>query len=784
MNNRFKYYEDDYEQSVLELFTNDNWNYRCGYDIHREKDDIILIDSFSKYLNDRYGLLSDGEINSIVNYLISFSNQSLYRSTKETYKRLLKGYNLNRDDGTNLFIEFINYNDIENNIFEVVNQFEFEQFKLRRPDIVVFINGIPLSIIELKNPANDSVNIKDAYDQTHIRYFQDIPSLMKFDLINVISDGANTRYGSLFSSYEFYFKWNSTNGLDYINKDGIDSMKSLVKGLFNHRTFINVIKNYIYIPDNSDSDLMVVPKYYQYYGTENMYDNILKEYKINSGKGGTYWGATGCGKSFIMLFLAKRLTTSLELNKPTIVLLTDRNDLDEQLSEDFENAKSYLIDDNSLKIKNRKMLKEKLSNVESGGIYLMTIQKFSEDINLLSNRHNIICISDEAHRTQTNVNEQLKTIGDETKKHYGFAKYLRDSFPNATYVGFTGTPIDPTIRVFGNIVSKYTMQQSLDDGSTVRISRLPGPREVQLDEKLAKACDEYYRLQAEEGANKYQIEESKRQMSRLKIILGNPDRLDVVVKHFIWHYEKRCIENATVNQKAMFVCYDREIAYEVYKRIRKLRPEWFEKKKCAPEYEGQELDRDSIEIEKVKLVCTTGKNDTLEFLNIVGNDSEREKNAKAFKDNKSNFKIAIVVDMWITGFDVPSLDTMYLDKPIETHNLIQTISRVNRVFKGKSEGLIVDYIGLEGALMTAMKLYNGDITPIKGVDVSLSVFKDFISKTKALLNDLNYKSFFEESISPLKRTELIQDGVEFVLEIKDREDKLGAAAAGVNIPGL
>jgi type I restriction enzyme R subunit len=771
MNNNFKYYEDDYEQSVLELFTNEQWNYRCGYDIHREKDDLILIDSFSQYINMRYGSLSNNELNSIVNYLTISSNPSLYRSTKDTYSKLLKGYTLNRDDGSSLFIEFINFNDIDKNIFEVVNQFEFEQFKLRRPDIVIFINGIPLSIIELKNPTDESVSIKDAYDQTHIRYYQDIPSLMKFDFINVISDGANTRYGSLFSSYEFYFKWNSTNGIDYINKDGIDSIKTLIKGLFNHKTFVNIIKNYIYIPDNSDDDLIIVPKYYQYYGTENMYENILNEYKINSGKGGTYWGATGCGKSFIMLFLAKRLTTSLELNKPTIILLTDRNDLDDQLSDDFENAKTYLIDDNSLKIKDRKMLKEKLVNVESGGIYLMTIQKFSEDIDLLSNRYNIVCISDEAHRTQTNVNEQYKIVGDETKKHFGFAKYLRDSFPNATYVGFTGTPIDSTIRVFGPVISKYTMKQSLDDGSTVGIARLPGPREVQLDEKIAKVCDEYYKLQYDQGANKYQIEESKKQMSRLKIILGNPDRLDIVVKHFIWHYEKRCAENATVNQKAMFVCYDREIAFEVYKRIKQLRPKWFEKRKCAPEYEQAKLDRDSLEIEKVKLICTTGKNDTSEFLNVVGNEVDREKFAKAFKDNKSNFKIAIVVDMWITGFDVPSLDTMYLDKPIETHNLIQTISRVNRVFKGKSEGLIVDYIGLEGAIMTAMKLYNGDLTPINGVDVSLAVFKDFIEKTKALLNDFDYSKFFDNSILPLERTELIQNGVEFVLSIKDREDK-------------
>ena len=573
---------------------------------------------------------------------------------------------------------------------------------------------------------------------------------MKYDFINVISDGANTRYGSLFSDYEFYFKWNSTDGNDYNNADGIDSIHMLINGLFNHRTILNILSNYIYIPDNSDSNLIILPKYYQYYGAEKMYSSILKEYEAGSSKGGTYWGATGCGKSYTMLFLSKRLTTSVELHKPTIILLTDRNDLDEQLSDDFENAKEYLIDENSLSIKNRKMLCEKLANVESGGIYLMTIQKFSEDISLLSDRKNIICISDEAHRTQTNTEVKYITSKSDTKKTYGFAKYLRDSFPNATYVGFTGTPVDATLRVFGEVVVKYTMKQSLDDGATVKIARLPGPREVQLDEKIAAACDEYYRLQSEAGANEYQIEQSKRDMTRLKVILGNSDRLDIVVKHFIWHYEKRCEENATVNGKAMFVCYDREIAFEVFNKIKALRPEWLKKRKCAPEYDGCELSRDALEIEKVRLICTNGKNDPKELTDLIGDSKTRKRYAKAFKDDKSNFKIAIVVDMWITGFDVPSMDTMYLDKPVETHNLIQTISRVNRVFKGKEEGLIVDYIGLEGAILTAMKLYNGDVRPINGIDTSLVIFKDFMDRIIKLMNGLNYDSFLRIRLLHLK----------------------------------
>ena len=770
----FKYYEDDYELAVLDLLVNSGWQYQCGYDIHRAPDAVILEDDFRQYLTNCYGYFSDDEFGELLNYLTRFSSQSLYRSMKEGYQRLQKGYTLHREDGSDLFVDFFEYDkSIETtNIFKAVNQFEFVEYKTRRPDIVLFINGIPISVFELKNPADETVSIADAYDQTHIRYLQDIPSLMRYDFINVISDGANTRYGSLFSSYEFYFKWNSTNGNDYNNADGIDGIRNLISGLFQHKTILNVLKNYIYIPDASDKDLVILPKYYQYYGAEKMYANILLEHKKRTGKGGTYWGATGCGKSFTMLFLAKRLTMSLELHKPTIILLTDRNDLDEQLSSDFENAKEYLVDENSICIKDRKMLLRKLENIVSGGIYLMTIQKFSEGVELLSDRDNIICISDEAHRTQTN--KEAKYVKSQKdggiKKTYGFAKYLRDSFPNATYVGFTGTPVDATLRVFGDVVVQYTMKQALDDGSTVAIARLPGPREVQLDEKMAAACDEYYRLQAEAGANEYQIEQSKKDMTKIKIILGNPDRLDIVVKHFIWHYEKRCAEHATINGKAMFVCYDREIAYEVYKRIKNLRPNWFVKRKCAPEYDGCKLDRDSVETEMVKLVCTNGKNDPKEFTDLIGDSKTRKSLAKIFKKDQSNFKIAIVVDMWITGFDVPSMDTMYLDKPIETHNLIQTISRVNRIFKGKEEGLIVDYIGLEGAILTAMKMYNGDVRPINGVDTSLIVFKDFLDKIVHLMYGYDYSKFFDSAITSLERLDIIQKGVEFVLADKHRKD--------------
>ena len=767
---QFKYYENNFELAVLELLVAANYKYICGYDIHRENSSIIFDEDFKEYMS-RYGL-NEEEYRKVKDYLETIPPQRLYKSSKEIYRRLTKGLDLERQDGSFTHIYFFDFNDVESNVFRAINQYEFcDSVQVRRPDIIIFINGIPVSVFELKNPADETVNIHDAYEQTTITYAHDIPSLMRFDFINVISDGVNNRYGSLFSDYEFYFKWNSPDGVQYSNSDGVESLKRMIEGLFNHKTLLTMLQNYIYFPDNSDKDEMYIPKYYQYYGAEAMFNNIFDVYKNSeSSKGGTYWGATGCGKSLIMLYLAKKISTCSEMSKPTVLLVTDRTDLDEQLADDFENATQFLVDANSRSVENREDLKNSLKDIESGGIYLMTIQKFSEDINLLSTRRNIIIISDEAHRTQTNTRSSYQRRGEQYKKVHPFGECIRNSFPNAIYVGFTGTPVDATLRTFGEVKYKYTMKQSKDDGSTVGIFRLNGPREVQLDEKLARICDEYYRLLEEAGANPHQIEASKREMSKIEKILGAPDRLDTIVNHFIQHYEYRCTENSTVNQKAMFVCYNREIAYEVYKRIIALRPEWNIKRKIAPEYEGQDPDTESIEIEKVKLVATVNqKKDSPELKELLGTDEDRRVYAREFKDDKSNFKIAIVVDMWITGFDVPSLDTMYLDKPVETHNLIQTISRVNRVFKGKDQGLIVDYIGLEGSLALAMKLYNGDITPVEHSDVAFVIFKDFMNKVEDLLAGFDYSRFFTTDLSEIDRLSLIQSGGEFVMSIKDRE---------------
>jgi type I restriction enzyme R subunit len=771
----YNYSESNFENAVIELFENQGYVYECGYDIHRTNREVLLLDDFKNYLSQRYERLNlqDDEIEYIIHNLLFARGTSLYATMKLTLNELRKGIILDRSKYhlKQEFIEYFDYDEVDNNIFKVINQFEVKDYSLRRPDIVIFVNGIPVSVIELKNLSDATVKLYDAYEQLHIRYTRDIENLMRFSFISVISDGINTKYGSLFADYKHFFPWKSTDGKSY-GKDGIDSLLTMVAGLFEHKTLLNVIHHYVYFPDKSKKDLMILPKYSQYYASELLFENIKIHMRPSGdGKGGTYFGATGCGKSYTMLFLARRLTTATDLNTPTIILLTDRTDLDDQLSETFEASKNYLIDKNTLNIPSRDVLDKKVRGVTAGGVFLMTVQKFDENVNLLSDRNNIVCISDEAHRTQVNLDATLKIDEDGIKKHYGFATYLRNSFPNATYVGFTGTPIDATVKVFGPIVASYKMKQAVDDGSTVGIDLLPGPSAVRLDETKLAIVDRYYNEQLKEGTNKYEVNQSIKDMATVRTIIDNDSRLDLVVDHFIKHYELRVKEGSTVKGKAMFVCYDRKIAYKVYKKIIAIRPEWNVAKKTQDDeanYSFEELNQ-LKPVEMIKLVATRGDNDEAELYNLLGTSEYRSGLSSLFKDENSNFKIAIVVDMWITGFDCECLDTMYLDKPLERHTLIQTISRVNRVFEGKDKGLIVDYIGIEASLAKAMQLYSGDINPVSEIDASYIIFKDQMQLIDELMHGFDFSSF--ENGTDLDRLLTLNKGIEFVLMLEDRETR-------------
>lgn len=770
----YKYSESNFENSVIELFENQNYIYECGYDIHRTNEEIILIDDFKEYLFKRYSELNlqAEEVDNVIHNLLSARGTSLYETMKMTLNELRKGVVIDRSNYglKDELIEYFDYDNVENNVFKVVNQFEVKDYVVRRPDLVIFINGIPVSVIELKTISETSAKLHDAYEQLHIRYFRDIENLMRFSFISVISDGVNTKCGSLFADYKHYFPWKSTDGKNY-SDDGIPGLFTMVEGLFDHGTLLNLIHHYVYFPDTSKNDLMVLPKYSQYYATELLFENIKEHMRPKGdGKGGTYFGATGCGKSYTMLFLTRRLVTSSDLDTPTIILLTDRTDLDGQLSGIFENSKDYLVDKNTMNVPSREVLNQKVRGVTSGGVFLMTVQKFDENVKLLSDRNNIICISDEAHRTQVNLDATLKIEDDGIKKHYGFATYLRNSFPNATYVGFTGTPIDATINVFGPIVASYKMKQAVDDGSTVGIDLLPGPSAVRLDETKLAIVDRYYNEQLKEGTNKYEVNQSIKDMAAVRTIIDNDSRLDLVVDHFIKHYELRVKEGSTVKGKAMFVCYDRKIAFKVYKKILEKRPEWNIKRKTQEDESKlsyEELNK-LKPVEMIKFVATRGANDEPDLYNAL-EDAEKEDLATLFKDENSNFKIVIVVDMWVTGFDCESLDTMYLDKPLEKHTLIQTISRVNRVFEGKDKGLIVDYIGIEASLAKAMQLYSGDINPVSEIDASYVIFKDQMSLVDELMNGFDFTPF--ETGSDLDRLLTLQKGMEFVQMKEERETR-------------
>tara|TARA_R110002049_G_scaffold309169_1_gene517843 strand:+ start:111 stop:2612 length:2502 start_codon:yes stop_codon:yes gene_type:complete len=559
-------------------------------------------------------------------------------------------------------------------------------------------------------------------------------------------------------------------------------MFTLVQGMLHQKRLRDIIQNFIFIPDTSKKDEKIVCRYPQYYAARTLYETIKKAEKPKgNGKGGTYFGATGSGKSYTMLYLTRLLMKSKYFESPTIILITDRTDLDDQLSGQFTNAKQFIGDSNVTSVESRAELRTLIQGRKSGGVFLTTIHKFTEDTELLTERTNVICISDEAHRSQTNLDQKVKVTAEGVKKTYGFAKYLHDSLPNATFVGFTGTPIDATLDVFGKVVDAYTMTESVRDEITVRIVYEGRAAKVALHNSELEKIEKYYEEAAEEGANEYQIEESKKATATMNSILGDPDRLLKLAEDFVKHYENRVFEGATVKGKAMFVCSSREIGYEFYKNVIALRPEWA-KIKIAEE--GAILSyKDKREIkpmERIKMIMTRGKDDPKEMYDLLGTKEYRKELDRQFKNEKSNFKIAIVVDMWLTGFDVPFLDSIYIDKPIRQHNLIQTISRVNRKFEGKNKGLVVDYIGIKKAMNMALAKYNkGERENFEDIKESLIIVRNHLDLLAKIFYKPACRSFgagrFDSSKyfggTPLEQLNALNMAAEFVQTTKDLETR-------------
>lgn len=770
-----KFTEETLEQAVIELFGEVDIPHYHGETIHKEMSDVLLRDDLRAFLQNRYASegITQNEIDSILRKLDLYPSSALYESNRDIIRLIADGFTLKREDRTqkDIYIELLDFETASNNIFKIVNQLEIQGTEKRIPDGIVYINGLPLVVFEFKSAVKENCTIKDAYTQLTVRYRRDIPELLKYNAFCVISDGVNNKMGSLFSPYDFFYAWRKVNNTDEPS-DGIDSLYTLIKGLFDKNRLLDVIHNFIYFPDTSKSETKIVCRYPQYYAARKLYESIRVNMKPSgSGKGGTYFGATGSGKSFAMLYLSRLLMKSVELSSPTIVLITDRTDLDDQLSEQFTNAKNFINEEKILSVESRADLRKHLQGIKGGGVYLTTIQKFTEDTELLTDRPNVICISDEAHRTQINLDQKLKVTDKGVEVKYGFAKYLHDSLPNATYVGVTGTPIDGTLSVFGEVADAYTMKESVEDEITVRIVYEGRAAKVLLNESKLKEIEEYYAKCAEEGANEYQIEESKKAVAQMEVILGDPKRLKLLATDFVEHYEKRIEEGASVKGKVMFVCSSRPIAYNFYKEVISLRPEWAEIKAC----EGgakltPEEKREIKPIEKIKMVMTRNKDDEKVLYDMLGTKEDRKELDRQFKNAKSNFKIAIVVDMWLTGFDVPFLEAIYIDKPVQQHSLIQTISRVNRVYEGKEVGLVVDYIGIKSNMNIALAKYSkvhGD--DFADADKAVGIVKDQLDLLSKLFHGFDTKPFFEGS--PLEKLNCLNRSAEFVQVTADLENR-------------
>ena len=768
--------EADLENAIITLFEQQGYTHIVGEQIHRKCTDIVLEDDLRAFLLSKYKNehLIETELKTIISKLVNIPALPEFQGNKEAFLLINRGFDLVREDHSlpSLHIDYIDYDTPNNNSFKVVNQFTVEGERQRRPDMLVFINGIPIVIFEFKSAVNEDTTLHSAYEQITVRYKRDIPALTKYTTLAVISDGANTKLGTLFTPYPFFYSWNKANESE-TKANGISTLLTMVKGAFAKDRILSILRDFTYFADTKEKT--IVCRYPQFFGAKKMFNNIQEHLKPDGdGKGGTYFGATGCGKTYTMLFLARliALRNSEKFQNPTIIILEDREDLDTQTSELFVESKNYLCETNVKSIESRADLKEQLKNRPSGGVYITTVQKFCEDIGELSTRNNIICISDEAHRTQTNVGSKLKFTDKGVKETYGFAYYLRESFPNATYCGFTGTPIDETIAVFGEKVDSYTMKESTDDDITVRIAYEPRLARVILSEEQAQEINAQYAAWREIGTNPEQIEKSKKEMSQMRAVLGHPDRLQKLAADMAEHYEKLCAEKPAIVQKAMIVCADRKLAFELYKEIRNIRPEWFLAKKT----DRDDLDKDELDkltaTQKLNLVATQGQNDEPELFNLCGNKDYRSRLDKLFKNPNSNFKIAIVVDMWITGFDVPELAVMYIDKPLQKHTLIQTISRVNRKAEGKDQGLIVDYIGIKEDMLSAVKKYGTDEggNPIDEIKIAVAEFRNSMKIIGDLLVEFDASVFFK-SRDETGRLMCLNAAVEFVQTEKDRETK-------------
>lgn len=787
-----KYYESDYEEALIQLLEEQGWEYTYGGNISRNNRDVLLTDDLKAYLQSRYSELTRDDTEEIANHLRHTGGQTHFEQLRNTYYLVRDGYRYTRhSDGKNFDIEYFDFEkDSEFNIYRCVNQFEVgygQKSDVRIPDVMLFVNGVPLCIFELKNPTDFNATIADAYEQIHTRYMRDIPHLLRYCPLSCISDATvnNTKLGTTYTPYEHYYAWKKVNNEDHAAQRGIDQVKTIVAGAYQPDRFMEILRDYVYFPDKTyEKEQEVVCRYPQFFATRMLREHVLKAFRKGDSKGGTYFGATGCGKTYTMMFLARQLSLRCkELGSPTIVMIVDRDDLQTQAGKLFLRSEEFLSLGAAKVIANREELKTELSIRESGGFFICTIQKFCEEIGELNTRRNIICFSDEAHRSQIRLNNQLKikdkksieeTLADEQLGAFvtkPYAEHLRCAFPNATFVGFTGTPIDETIQVFGKIVDRYTMQEAVEDEITVALKYIPRIAKVTLDSEKVKEIDAYYKKCADEGATDEDVAASKKAMSAMEEILGNEERLERLAGDIIEHYTKACDNKADVVQKAMIVCSKRKIAYDLLQKFKKLKPEWFEEKKSPDDSLLSEEELRKLPLmPTIAMVATRGANDAKDMYDYLGEKSRVKKLDDAFKMEHSNFRIVIVVDMWITGFDVPCLTFLYNDKPLQKQLLIQTISRVNRKYPGKEYGYIIDYIGIHENMKQAMHQFGGETFGPSDDDVQ-QAYESLIIELeilKSLFVGFDITPFTNPDTKPLERLECLSSAADYIITLNQK----------------
>lgn len=739
--------ESNYENAVLNLFTDVlGYSYAYGPDIDRDYHNPLYEDLLLPDLQRINPGLPTEALNEAVYKIKNFETGTLLQKNMVLTDYMQNGvpvtYFVDGEECSSL-VYLVDYGVPEHNDFLVANQWTVVENSEKRADIVVFLNGLPLVVIELKSPSREETDASDAYRQLR-NYMHEVPSLFVYNAFCVMSDMATSKAGTITAGEDRFMEWKTKDG-NYENTQ-YAQFDTFFEGIFEKNRFLDILKNFICFNVDGEKTFKVLAAYHQYYAVKKAIEST-KYATATDGKGGVFWHTQDSGKSLSMVFYAHYLQEALE--SPTIVVITDRNDLDNQLYGQFARCKDFLRQ-TPQQAQSRTHLKELLANRQANGIIFTTMQKFEESDEPLSERRNIIVMADEAHRSQYGLTEKVvvrqKESGEvEAKTVIGTARIIRDSLPNATYIGFTGTPISSkdrsTREVFGDYIDIYDMTQAVEDGATRPVYYESRVIHLKLDEATLHKIDVEYDIMAE-NADPYVIEKSKKELGQMEAILGAEQTIHSLVDDILNHYENN--RSNLLTGKAMIVAYSRPIAMKIYKRIMELRPGW---------------------TEKVAVVMTQGNNDPEEWREIIGNKSYKEDLARKFKDNDSPLKIAIVVDMWLTGFDVPSLATMYVYKPMAGHNLMQAIARVNRVFQDKEGGLVVDYVGIASALKQAMNDYTArDRKNYGDTDVSktaLPKFQEKLSVCRDLLHGFDYMGFFDGT--DLERAKIINGAVDFIL---------------------